>query len=318
MTRVYFATDVHGSERVWRKWLSVPSFHKADILILAGDLTGKAIAPIVKKSDGSAICNVFGRDWRLKTDSEIRGMEERIRSYGYYPYVCTVEEFRELEHDEKKVDALLKQLMVKRIEDWLSLLIEKVDLRKTRVVVMPGNDDETVIDSAIRSYEDSGVIYPLDKVTNLLYDFEMISLDYSNPTPWKTPRECSEDELEKKIRDLFSRVSSYAKTICNFHCPPANTKLDLAPKLDKNLKPVTTLTGSRVMAHVGSEAVRKTIREYQPMIGLHGHIHESFASDKIGKTPVLNPGSEYTEGILRGFIAEFSESGVDKYWKVEG
>ena len=72
------------------------------------------------------------------------------------------------------------------------------------------------------------------------------------------------------------------------------------------------------MEHVGSKAVREVIEEYQPMIGLHGHIHESYAKDKIGNTPVVNPGSEYGEGILRGFIIDFRDEGVENYYKVEG
>jgi Icc-related predicted phosphoesterase len=317
MERVYFATDVHGSEVVWRKWCNVQQIHKANILILAGDLTGKALVPIVKKSDGTYICNVFGRTWTMKNESEINEMVKRISGVGYYWKIMTIEEVNELKQNPKKVDNLMKELMVERLKSWLNLLLEKVDAKNTKIVVMPGNDDEKVIDPIIKSYEDRGVIYPLDKVVNLCFDFEMISLDYVNPTPWKTPRECSEEELEKRVKALFNKVKNPRKTICNFHCPPHGTHLDLAPKLDKQLRRVLE-AGRPVFIHVGSTAIRKAIEEYQPLIGLHGHIHESFASDKLHKTPVLNPGSEYTEGVLRGFIIDFSQQGVEKFWKVEG
>jgi len=317
MVRVYFATDVHGSDLVWRKWLSVPAVHKADVLILAGDLTGKAICPIVRQSDGSHISNVFGRNWKMNNETELNEMKERVARVGYYPFVCDQREFMDYQQNPKKIDKLMLDLISQRIASWLELLVANVDLKEKKAIVMPGNDDEKGIDPIIKSYEDRGIIYPLEKAVNLCYDFEMISLDYANPTPWNTPRECSEGELKNKIDDLFRMVKDYSKTICNFHCPPSGTRLDLARKLDKNLKPVLIL-GNPVFIHVGSKSVEDAIRKYQPMMGLHGHIHESFASDKIGNTIVVNPGSEYTEALLRGFIIDFSERGVDKYWKVEG
>jgi len=317
LVRVYFATDVHGSDYVWRKWLSVPNFHKADVLILAGDLTGKAIVPIVKQPDGTYSCRIYGREWKLKDEKELKEMEDRISFTGYYPLACTTEDTAELAGDKQKLTNLFEEMIGNRITRWMDLLIEKVDVKKTMVIVMPGNDDDFLIDPIIKSYEDRGVIYPLGKVVNICYDLEMISIDYTNPTPWDTPRECSEEELEKKIRAEFAKVRDYSKTICNFHCPPFGTRLDLAPKLTKDLRPIHVL-GKVVMVHVGSKAVQKVEKEYQPLLGLHGHIHESYASDHVGKTLVVNPGSEYTEGILRGFIIDLSEKGIERWWKVEG
>lgn len=317
MVRIYFATDVHGSNHVWRKWLSVPSFHKADILILAGDLTGKAIVPIVKQPDNTYSSRIFGREWKLKDEKEVEEMEKRISFTGYYPLVCTTEDTSELARDKRKLADLFQDMIGNRVKEWMGLLVEKVDTKKTTVIVMPGNDDDFLIDPIIKSYEDKGIIYPLNKVVNLCYDFEMISMDFTNPTPWDTPRECSEGELEKKLRTEFARVQDYSKTICNFHCPPFGTRLDLAPKLTKDLMPVYVL-GKVVMVHVGSQAVKKAEKKFQPMLGLHGHIHESYASDYVGKTLVVNPGSEYTEGILRGFIIDLNEKGIERWWKVEG
>lgn len=317
MVRVYFATDVHGSDYVWRKWLSVPNFHKADVLILAGDLTGKAIVPIIKQPDSTYSCRIYGREWKLKDEKELKEMEDRISFTGYYPLACTTEDTAELAGDKQKLTNLFEEMIGNRITRWMDLLVEKVDVKKTMVIVMPGNDDDFLIDPIIISYEDRGVIYPLGKVVNICYDLEMISMDYTNPTPWDTPRECPEEELEKKIRTEFAKVRDHSKTICNFHCPPFGTRLDLAPKLTKDLRPIHVL-GKVVMVHVGSKAVQKVEKEYQPLLGLHGHIHESYASDHVGKTLVVNPGSEYTEGILRGFIIDLSEKGIERWWKVEG
>lgn len=317
MVRIYFATDVHGSDQVWRKWANVPLVHGAEILILSGDLTGKSIVPIIKQKDNTYACSIFGRNWKLTSETEVHEMEEKIRFTGYYPYVCAPEDVLELQKNPKKLDQLFIDLMRARIKSWMEFIVEKVNTKEKTVLVMPGNDDELGIDDVIKSYEDRGIIYPLGKVINLCYDYEMISLDYVNPTPWNTPRECSEEELDKKVKAEVEKIKDHSKAIYNLHCPPYNTRLDLAPKLDKKLKPVYIL-GDPVFEHVGGKAIRKAEEEKQPMLGLHGHIHESFASDVIGKTVVLNPGSEYTEGILRGFIIDLSEKGVERYWKVEG
>jgi Icc-related predicted phosphoesterase len=214
------------------------------------------------------------------------------------------------------VEKVMKEAIVERTRQWIDLLVERIDTKKIKAIMMPGNDDHFEVDDVIKAYEDEGVIYPLDKVVDIA-GFETISLDYTNPTPWNTPREASEKELEKKIDKLVDRLSDPTRSIFNFHCPPYNTRLDLAPELDKQMKPV--LIGGKIsMIHVGSKAVREAIEKYRPMIGLHGHIHESHAVDKIADVPILNPGSEYGEGLLRGFIIEMSNKGVERYWKVEG
>jgi Icc-related predicted phosphoesterase len=145
----------------------------------------------------------------------------------------------------------------------------------------------------------------------------MISLDYVNPTPWDTPREDSEKGLGKRIDKLVAKLGDPGEAIFNLHAPPYGTMLDLAPELDGNKKPVT-VAGQVNFVHVGSKAVREAIEKYQPLIGLHGHIHESAGHDKIGDTTVVNPGSEYGEGILRGYIVEIADSRVVNQWKVEG
>ncbi len=202
------------------------------------------------------------------------------------------------------------------------MAVEKIPKNVT-LFVMPGNDDEFEVDEVLKRYEKEydNVIFPIGKAVEIpgLPGYEMISMEWVNPTPWNTPRECSERELGKKLKNLEKQVSvDWDHVICNFHCPPYNTKLDIAPKLDKNLRPVYVL-GELVRVHVGSKAIRKFHEKHQPLLGLHGHIHESFASDKIGKTIVLNPGSEYTEGILRGFVIDIDpKEGLQRYWKVEG
>jgi len=314
--RCYFSTDVHGSTRVWRKWLNAPAVYKAQVLILAGDLTGKAVVPIFDKG-GRYETEFLGTKYTVKSKNELEKIEEMIAAIGYYSKVMTEEEAREISSNPKKMEDLFKEVIVNRMRKWLDLLIEKVNTKEVVTIVMPGNDDEFWVDDVIKEYSDRGVIYPLDKIVELPYGFEIVSNDYVNPTPWNTPREADEGKLEKMLKKKVNKVRNMEKALFNFHAPPYNTKLDLAPKLDKNMK-IVYVGGKPEMVHVGSKAVRKVEEECQPLMGLHGHIHESYASDKIGKTVVVNPGSEYTEGILRGFIIELDKNGLKNYWKVEG
>ena len=322
MARFFFSADVHGSEIVWRKWLNTTIQHKADILLFCGDLTGKQVTPLIKKGDSLWTAHVVGRNWELHNEEEKKDMERRIREMGYYPVEMTPEEVRELQNDPKKVEKVFEEVMTARIKEWLQMVIDKLP-RDLEVVVMPGNDDEQYIDPVIKEYEREydNIIYPLDKVVEFhgLPGYQMISMAYVNPTPWNTPREDSEKGLWKRLEEKKKKINvSWDHVILNTHAPPYNTRLDLAPKLDKTLRPVTAM-GQPVMIHVGSHSVRKFIEKYHPLIGLHGHIHESYASDKIKNTVVVNPGSEYMSGVLRGFIIDITpEKGLERYWKIEG
>ncbi len=322
MVRIFFSADVHGSELVWRKWLNTTVQHKAEILLFCGDLTGKQVIPLVKKGDSLWIAHVVGRDWELHNEEEKKDMARRIREMGYYPVEMTLEEVKKYQGDPKKLEGLFREVMTARIREWLNMAVEKLP-KDVEIVVMPGNDDELYIDPVIQEFakEYENITYPLGKAVEFrhLPGFQMISMEYVNPTPWDTPREDSEKGLWKRLEKLRDQVIvSWGHVILNTHVPPYNTRLDLAPKLDKNLRPVTAM-GSPVMVHVGSKSVRKFIEKYQPMIGLHGHIHESYASDKIKNTPVVNPGSEYMSGVLRGFIIDVSlDKGLERFWKIEG
>ncbi len=316
MAKIFFSVDVHGSTLVWRKWIKAQEEHKVDVLILAGDLTGKVLVPIIKHADGTWTAKYFGKRWVMRSEGEVKDFEERLEGSGAYYIRVTKEELDELKNNPDKVTQLINEKMVERLRRWLDLLVEHVDTKKVMTIVMPGNDDEFIIDNVIKEYEDRGVIYPLDKVLEI-EGHEMISSPYVNPTPWNTPREMTEKELEKHLKKLVDKLNDPGNAIFNFHCPPYGTHLDLAPKLTKDLRPVV-IAGMVQYEHVGSKAVKKIIKKYQPIVGLHGHIHESGGVDRIGRTVVLNPGSEYSEGVLKAYIVEIDREGLKNYWKLEG
>jgi Icc-related predicted phosphoesterase len=162
------------------------------------------------------------------------------------------------------------------------------------------------------------VVNPDSRVVELPGGFPMISVGYSNRTPWDSPRELDEDDLRTVIDQEVAKLDDPHRAIFNLHVPPKNTPIDQAMELDAEFRPVVK-GGSPVIAGVGSSAVRDAITTYQPMMSLHGHIHESRGEARIGKTVALNPGSEYSEGVLRGVIITLSQKkGLRGYQLVSG
>jgi Icc-related predicted phosphoesterase len=308
--RVFYATDVHGSEKCYLKFLNTPSVYKVNTLILGGDITGKMIIPIVKRADGTSAAEFLGNHYSLKSDQEVEDLEKKIRFTGYYPYRTTAEETEEMRRDPAKVDAVFIEVMIDTLRRWVRMAEERLKGKGVKVYVTGGNDDRPEIEEVLKSSD--FIIDPEGELVSLDGGFEMLSSGWSNPTPWKTPRECSEEELAAKLDSMTSKVHDMRNCIFNLHVPPYDCGLDTCPKLDENLKPV--YAGSEIMTiSSGSKAVRNAIEKHQPVLGLHGHIHESRGFVKIGRTLCLNPGSEYTEGMLRGVVVDLDEKGVKNY-----
>jgi len=319
LTRIFHSVDAHGSNLVWKKYLNAATAYKADVVLLCGDLTGKAIIPVVKVKENEWFINPFGKEERFYSADKLSERLCALENQGYYTFETTREEIAELQNNPKKVESLFARLMMERLEQWLRMAEEKIP-KNVKIIVMPGNDDIMEIDSVIRAHEDR-IIYPLNKVVYIDDKHPMISCEYVNPTPWETPREAQEDDIMAMLEREFSRVNANERKnlICNFHAPPYNTQLDLAPKLDKKLNVVTRLDGSPEMVHVGSKSVRTFIERHEPKLGLHGHIHEAAADQKIGRTVVVNPGSDYQAGVLRGYVVDLTTNAEEtKVWRVEG
>lgn len=300
---------------MWQKWLKVPDFFKADAIMFCGDLTGKGVVPFVKEKDGYAHY-FYGKRELLKNEKALLQMEEQIAMTGLYPIRSTPEEIEQYKKDPKLVDKVMKEKMVGRMKEWMEQLTAQIDLKKIPVIVMPGNDDDYVIDSVIKSYGNAGVVWALDGPVDVL-GFQVMSFAHVNPTPWDTPREAPEEKLAEMLEVEMGKLDPKLPTIFNIHAPPHGTSLDQAPKLRKDLTPEVGPSGIE-MIPVGSTAVREAIRKFRPKIGLHGHIHESSGHDMIDGIPVVNPGSEYGENILRGVIVEVAGGEIKRFWRVEG
>jgi Icc-related predicted phosphoesterase len=312
-TKMLFATDMHGSEGTWRKFLNASAMMKVDMAICGGDLTGKMIVPVVEGKNGKYAYYLMGKVH--ETDSG--GLEKAfkdIRGIGYYPHLTNESEYKEMTENPKMVDQVFHDVMVSTLKSWFDLIPEKVP-KETRVVVCPGNDDRVLVDEIIETYKN--VINGEGKVINIDDTHEMTSCGWVNPSPWKTAREEEEDKLEARLDGYISQLKNIKSSIFNFHAPPFESKLDEAPLLDKELNPIIR-GGSVVMVPVGSKAVRKMIEKHQPFLGLHGHIHEASGSMKIGRTHCVNPGSEYAEGIVRAFLVEFKGDKLIRLQRIEG
>lgn len=297
MPKIFYATDVHGSEVCWRKFLNAGPFYKADILILGGDITGKAIVPIVE-SDGKWETTLQEYHEVLESEEEVQAIEKKIINRGYYPARMNREEYLALKGDEKLVDAKFKEVMLATVERWMSIAEEKLSGKDIRCFLCPGNDDMFEVDAVI---EKSREVEMGEARTLDMGGFTMVSMGWTNPTPWNTYREAPEEKLRERIDRMLETAPDFRRTIFNFHAPPYGSNLDEAPALDQDMK---FIAGGRAMRPVGSKAVRDSIMEYQPLMSLHGHIHESKGGVKLGKTLAVNPGSAYEEGTLQAAIID--------------
>ena len=308
-TRIFFATDIHGSEKTYIKFLNAAAFYKAQYLIMGGDITGKTIVALIKGPNGYS-ANFRGVMREARNEEEALKLEDDIRQMGGYPYRTTPDEMRELNANETKVHALFVQLMLDMVKRWIRIAEERLRNSGVKLYVTGGNDDLSEIKPIIRASD--YVIDPEDTIVNLDGKHEMLSLGWSSPTPWLTPRECSEDELWNKIESRASQVKEIKSCIFNIHVPPMDTLLSECMKLDKDLKPIM-VGGDVEMASGGSSAVSKAVDKYQPLLGLFGHIHEARGSIKIGRTLCINPGSESSEGILRGVMVNLEDEKVKSH-----
>jgi Icc-related predicted phosphoesterase len=312
--RVFFATDIHGSEVCWRKFLNAGAFHKADVLVMGGDMTGKAMVPIVGEATGPWRLTLQDQEHVLSTGDELKAMQKRILDRGYYPIVLTPDELMAWNSDAALVDARFKAEMVGQVERWMALADERLKGSGRTCIVSPANDDifelDPVIDAAELVSLGEGNLIPLD-------GFTVVSTGWANTTPWNTFRELPDDKLRVKIDDLVAPVGDPKRAIFNFHAPPYNSNLDSAPQLNPDM---TYVSGGRALIPVGSHAVRDAILAYGPVLSLHGHIHEGRGAVKLGRTLSVNPGSTYEDGVLQAAIVDLDpkKGEVKRYLLING
>lgn len=310
-TRLFFATDLHGSERTYRKFINAAKFYEVDVLVMGGDITGKLLIPVIKEKSGYR-ATLQGRTEHLSTEAELQSLLERLGTLGFYHKIMDEEEFRTTQSNPIAIDALFHELAHKRLEAWVDLAETRLKGTGIKCFVTGGNDDYPQVLQAIYRSGTESFFACENEVVAIDDDHTMISIGFSTPTPWKTPREIPDDQLAEMIEKMILKVRNLDRCIFNIHDPPFDSTLDTCPMLDWTTDPPTPIVkaGQMVMHGAGSQAVRRVIETHQPMLGLHGHIHESQGVAKIGRTTCINPGSEYGEGVLRGCLVTFAEGEI--------
>ncbi|MFB6207278.1 MAG: metallophosphoesterase [Haloglomus sp.] len=301
VTRLFFATDIHGSTVCWRKFINSADFYNADVLVLGGDTTGKAIFPIVDEGDRYTYTRQ-GDDHEIHEESELEELLDSLENTGYYPYVMDEAEYEALQNGDdaqERQDEIFLSEMKARIEKWVELADERLD--DTPVYASPGNDDPFEIDEVWAASDTVQLVE--GEVVDIDDDYQMATTGWTEPTPWDTDREEPEEELRDRLERVIAELDDTDRAIFNFHEPPYDSQLDEAPELDEDLRPKF---GARSTEPVGSQAVREVIEKYQPPLSLHGHIHESRGQTTIGDTVAINPGSVYSEGSLQGAVIDLT------------
>ncbi len=296
--RLYYASDIHGSDVLWRKFLNAAAAYRVSVLVMGGDLTGKVVVPLVETAGGFHV-ELFGVPQTVSGE-ELEEMENRIRANGMYPHRMSAEEVsRVAQLSEEDKEAWFADVIRLTFSKWLALADERLE-SSTRCFVMPGNDDPEGVDRAI---EEASKVEACDDRIVEFDGHTMISLGYANRTPFDSPRELDEDELLRRISRLADAAGDMDRCIFNLHVPPYDSSLDSAPALTEDLEVIMSGSAPK-MIPVGSLAVREAIERYQPLLALHGHVHESAGATRIGRTLCINPGSDYHTGRISGCLIQ--------------
>jgi Icc-related predicted phosphoesterase len=315
--RLYICSDIHASERAWRKLLNATraNTYKVDAVLIAGDLTGKALVPVVEQPAGTFTASVLGSRRVARTEAELADLERSIADIGFYAVRVSPAEAAAMESDPDLVSRHFHEQITRRVRDWMDLAAERLDGSGIPVYLMPGNDDDFAIDPVLADSPYAQNVN--EQVIDLTPWHQLVSMGWSSPTPWSTPRELPEEAFLDRLSDLMAGVRDPRKTVMMTHVPPYDSGLDTAPLLSPSLQP-TASAGDVLRGPVGSTGVRKAIESFRPVLGVHGHIHESGGERRIGDTLCVNAGSEANHGVLRGYLIDLTANGVERSLRVEG
>jgi len=312
---LFYGSDIHGSDLLWRKFLGAAKFYGADAAVMGGDLVGKAIVPIERSDDGRFRAEFLGDERVVSEGQELEELEAAIRFNGYYPWIASVQEIAQRAGDPTSQEELFGEVVRDDIRRWAGLAERNASTNGSpSLFVIAGNDDPWYVDEILAASR--GLVFCDDMIVRI-GPHEMISSSYANPTPWNSPRELNEDALYDRLKKLAGQLEEPGRAIFNLHVPPYDSRLDTAPDLKPDLTPRMS-GGQPVMKPVGSRAVRQLIEEFQPLLALHGHIHESKGETRIGRTLAINSGSEYNTGRLHGVVVTLGDERVVSHQFVVG
>ena len=319
-TRIFYATDVHGSERTWKKFLNAAKFYGADVLVMGGDVMGKLAIPIIREARGTYRATIHGRVERVSSEAEVESLRRRIGDLGFYDVEMDEDEYRATQSDADAIERLFVRLATERLQRWIDLAEARLAGTGVKVYATGGNDDLTEVMATLDRPDTKAFVASENLAVAIDDEHVMVSMPYVNPTPWNTPREAEEPELAAKIDAVIGGIGDHRNVIFNFHAPPKDSTLDTCPMLDATTDPPSQIVrgGQPVLYGAGSTSIREAVERHQPLLGLHGHIHESQAAARLGRTLCINPGSEYGEGVLRGCLITLRDGKVDSFQMTAG
>ena len=296
----------------FRKFLNAPEMYGINTVILAGDLSGKGFALVEHDGSENYKTQIYNEDWTASGAEQFELLKRKMTTLGFYFRIGTNSELEDYRGNLKLCQQEYDRLAAERMTDWIRRIEEKFRPAGIKIFILAGNDDGNNIK---QTFEESDyIINAEDQIVMVTENNEMLSEGHSNPTPWNTPREVSEEELAKLLQAKIDQLENPEKSVFNIHVPPIGTIIDSVTDID----PKTLKRDLRRIKGAGSSAVREAIEKYQPLVGLHGHIHESRGEFKLGSTLCLNPGSEYAEGILRGAIVAIDDKKLRGYQFTSG
>ncbi len=239
----------------------------------------------------------MGKQVATSTEEEVLELERLVRFKGFYPLRCEQDEYEVLARDDERREAAFQREMVQTVSRWLEMGEAKLPAG-CFCVSIPGNDDEWAIDAPLN---ESQRVLNCDRRVCGDDRIQVMGFGASNATPWRSPRECTEAQIKEALDTAAKDLDEDRPVIANIHVPPYGSNLDDAPAVDEDLRLVIK-GGAPVFGPVGSHAVRGFLTDYQPCLGLHGHVHESRGTWKTGNCFALNPGSDYGSGALQAAV----------------
>jgi Icc-related predicted phosphoesterase len=321
--RIFFAADLHGSQMTFQKFVNAGAFYAVDALVFGGDLMGKAFVPIVRE-DGRLRARFQGEDVDIEA-GEIGNLSRSIETAGFYWRVVDRDEYDAMAADPIAIRGAFHELASERLQQWIDHGEERLAETGVRMFLTGGNDDEPSILEVLEKHAGEHVVAAEGKLIELDEEHTMVTVGLSTPTPWDTPREVDEEGMAATIEAAVGAVPDLGHCVFNFHCPPKDTIIDRCVKIEdpSNLEPgelpkPVREAGRFVTTGGGSVAVREAIGKYQPLVALHGHIHESPGRIRIGRTPCFNPGSEYGQGQLEGVLLSLRGGKLSSYQHTSG
>ena len=244
-TRIYFVSDLHGSSVCFRKFINAAKIYDANVLILGGDVAGKAIQSIVRAPGGRWRCRFVGTDYDVVEGPELVALEKLISDHGYYPYRADPGELEAMEANGG-LDDLFLRLMRERLTEWLDLADARLRPLGIPLYFMLGNDDPealgALLDSAPWGTHDEGKVVWLDD------EHEMISCGYSNVTPWHTYREQDEAISGPSIDAMVpaSSTRSGPCSTCTHHpSAPSSMRRRCSTQTSRSRRPSVRCAWSR-------------------------------------------------------------------------